>query len=328
MMNELPPYFTLLEKIKSEGESGLTEIVGIQTECFYIDYKEIKEDFSSALNLKSYWGILAKAISGFGNAQGGLLVFGIEDKTKSLTPFLGYKNLEVLVNEFISKSTNPRHEQVSTISISAIADPSKGYVVVEIPQSTNRPLQVISNDFNHQYFYRSGESHNLLPHDVLVGMLGKKIPPKLSYMFSTSIVEENEKFTFEVVVRNSGSVIAKDVWFNTDIGIPNVSIWQTNFTNRFEGAIVNNSCSLITKNDYKIPPQGFLSVLKLDVRREEVEITKELHFYFSFGCEGSKMYEFNSIFTGEQFNEAIRGSFDQFAEFLKSKSPDHIIERT
>lgn len=319
-------YQHILDKLKTDKEAGLQSVINEQVECFFIDYKEVVEDFTGKTTLNKYWGTLAKAISGFGNALGGLLVFGVKDSDKSLAPFGGYKNFEVLVNEFVSRSTNPKHEGIKTFTVES-SETSKGYVVVEIPQSINRPLQVISNDFNHQYFYRSGESHNHMPHDVLVGMLGYKIPPRMVVQWYTSETEEIDKFIFEIVLRNGSSVIARNVWLNIDIGIPNVTVLQTNFSNQFEGAQVNNACNLVTKDSYKMAPQGQISMMKLEIKKQSIKEDRDFHFYFTFGCEGSKINEFNATFKGAEYNEAIKGTVSDFIEFLKSKSPDHIVER-
>ncbi len=319
-------YQHILDKLKNQKEVGLTSVTQEQVECFFIDYKEVPEDFTGKTSLNKYWGTLAKSISGFGNALGGLLVFGIKDTDKSLSPFSGYKNFEVLVNEFIPRSTNPKHESVKTFLIPS-DDATKGYVVVEIPQSLNRPLQVISNDYNHRYFYRSGESHSDIPHDVLVGMLGHKIPPRMIVQWYADEVEQPDKFVFQIVLRNGSSVIARNVWLNIDIGIPNVIAQHTSFSNQFEGAQVNNACNLVTKDSYKMAPQGQISMMKLEVQKQAIQDDGDFHFYFTFGCEGSKINEFNATFKGSEYNDAITGTVRDFIEFLKSKSPDHIVER-
>jgi hypothetical protein len=198
---------------------------------------------------------------------------------------------------------------------------------VEIAQSQNRPLQVISNDFNHRYFYRSGESHVDIPHDVLVGMLGYKIPPKLTYQILPGEDIKSDPFDFEIILRNIGSVIVKDVWFNMDIGIPNVSIHGTSFFDKFEGTKLSNSCCLITKNGYKMAPQGMISIVGIKIPKNKLEEDKDYNFYFTFGCDGSKINEFNSKFKGSEFNVFLTSSLNDFIGFLKDNSPNHIIEK-
>lgn len=320
-------YKHIVDSLKNNHEAGLETTIKNEVECYFLDYKEVTEDFSGKTSLNNYWGTLAKAISGFGNALGGVLIFGVKNSDKSLSPFSGYKNFEVLVNEFVSRSTNPKHEDIKTYSFSSGANKDKGYVIVEINQSQNRPLQVISNDFNHRYFYRSGESHNDIPHDVLVGMLGYKIPPRLSCQFYISEVEKSDKFVFELVLRNPSSAIARNVWLNIDIGMPKVNVSLTDFSNQLEGAKVNNSCNLITKDSYKMAPQGQLPMLKLEIPKTSLKDEQEYHFYFTFGCEGSKINEFNATFIGKDFNKISNSTVQDLIGFLKSKSPDLIVER-
>ncbi|MEA3248342.1 MAG: ATP-binding protein [Nanoarchaeota archaeon] len=327
MKQPISAYQHIVDSLQTKEEEGLAWLTQEQIECYFVDYKEVIEDFSNSTSLGRYWGILAKSISGFGNALGGVLIFGVKDKDKSLSPFLGYKNFEILLNEFVSRSTNPKHENVRTFSFSSKTNNDKGYVVVEIAQSQNRPLQVISNDFNHRYFYRSGESHNDIPHDVLVGMLGYKIPPKLTYQIAKTKNSPAGNFEFEIILRNKSAVIARDIWFNIDIGIPFVNVLPSNFIDKFEGVQLNNACSLITKNTYRIPPQGLLLILRIQIPKNQLEGDKDYHFYFTFGCDGSKIKEFNAKFLGKEFNTIITSSIDDFIKFLQEKSPNHIVER-
>jgi len=327
-MEQIPAYQHIIDKLKKDLEDGLIIITRDEVESYFLDYKNVLDDFSGKTTLNNYWRTLSKAISGFGNGLGGILIFGVKDSDKSLNPFRGYKNFEILINEFISRSTNPKHENIRTFSFQSKSDIEKGYVVVEIPQSQNRPLQVISNDFNHRYFYRSGESHVDIPHDVLVGMLGYKIPPKLTYQIIPGKDVKTDPFDFEIILRNSGSVIVKDIWFNIDIGIPNVTTYGTSFFDKFEGTKLSNSCCLITKNGYKMAPQGMISVIDIKIPKNKLEEDKDYHFYFSFGCDGSKISEFNSEFKGSEFNLILASSLKDFIGFLKSNSPNHITERS
>lgn len=328
MQQPTTAYQAISTTLKEKGEAGLLDMLKDEVECYYLDYKEVIDDFSESKTLRNYWDVLAKAISGFGNALGGVLIFGIKDKDKSLKPFLGYKNFEKLTNEFVSRSTNPRHERINSFSFPSKEDNDKGYVIIEIPQSQNRPLQVISNGNKHRYFYRSGESHEDMPHDVLVGMLGYKIPPILCYQWQYNSYKENVAyFEFDLILRNKGSVIAKDVWLNNSLNIPNTNVLHTNFKDQFEGAILDNSCSLITKNTYRLPPEGMISMLKIQMPKKELINSFEYYFYFSFGCDGSKINTFNAKFTGSEFNELKISKTEELILFLKNKSPNHITER-
>lgn len=330
----MKPYQHILNKIEKEKESGLELIIAEEVECYFLDYKEITEDFTNKTSLGNYWNSLSKAISGFGNGLGGILIFGIQDKpVKKLVPFAGFKNFEKVVNEFVSKSTNPQHECVKTLSLESTLESSKGYVVVEIPQSMNRPLQVVSNDFQHRYFYRSGESHVDIPHDVIAGMFGKRIPPKLTYVISTTkfsdITRPNpDLFFFDFLIKNVGQTVIRDIWFNLSVGIPDVTVMTRNFSDKFAGSVFSNSTSLVSVDGYKLPPQGFTSPVSLQMIKRKLDADKDYHLYFTFGCEGSKIYEFNSKFKGSDYNQALeKDDINKLIIFLQKHSPDHLVEK-
>ncbi len=329
----MKPYQHILDRLEEEKESGLESVLAEEVESYFLDYKEIIEDFSNKTNLGDCWGTLAKAISGFGNGLGGILIFGIKDKPRSPSPFLGFKNFEKIVNEFVSKSTNPHHECVKTFSLVSSLDNSKGYVIVEIPQSMNRPLQVISNNFLHRYFYRSGESHVDIPHDVIAGMLGKKIPPKLIYLISTTkfsdITRPNpDLFSFDILIKNAGSTVIRDIWFNLSVDIPDVHVMTGNFSDKFAGSIFNNSTSLVSVDGYKLPPQGLTSPARLQMVKRKLEENKDYHLYFTFGCDGSKIYEFDSKFKGGEYNLVLeKDDVEELINFFQKYSDGHIIEK-
>lgn len=320
------PYETIIKTLRSENDMG--NLARETEECFYLDYKQTeKDDYTQARSIKGPdLDNIAKAISGFGNALGGILVFGV-DKNKNLKPFKGYKIFESLVQESVSRSTNPHHEKVEALSIKA-SDDEKGYVIVIIHQSHNRPLQVVTNSNNHRYFYRSGESHIDIPHDVLVGMLGKKIPVKLSYQIRHDDNNVSNAFKFDFIIRNNSSVIARDVWFNLGLGMPNVSVFKSVSSNLFTGHRLADSMSIISVKNFRLPPQGYVSPARISIPKNNLEDNEDYYFYFTYGCEGSKIYEFNSKFKGKEFNEVLHKSINEMIEFLKSHSQGHIVERS
>jgi len=322
------PYTLIIEKLNNEND--LINLVKETEECFYLDYKQgEKDDYSQSRSIKGPdLDNIAKSISGFGNALGGILIFGV-DKHKNLKPFKGYKIFESLVQESVSRSTNPHHEKIETLSIQSTKEQEKGYVVIIIHQSHNRPLQVITNSNTHRYFYRTGESHIDIPHDVLAGMFGKKIPVILSIQYQVKLNEDtstNNKFEFAFIIRNNSSVIAKDVWFNMDLGIPNTAVVQGNSFNLFMGHKMADSISVITVKDYRLPPQGYISPISLSILKNNLKDNQDYHLYFTFGCEGSKINEFESTFKGCEFNKLLNSDAKELLNFLKEHSTG-IIEK-
>ena len=313
------PYELILKKLNSEND--LENLTKDTEECFYLDYKQAeKDDYTQSRSIKgSDLNNIAKSISGFGNALGGILIFGV-DKNKNLKPFEGHKTFESLVQESVSRSTNPHHEKIETKSIPS--NNGKGYVIIIIHQSNYRPLQVITNSYTHRYFYRTGESHVDIPHDVLVGMMGKKIPVNLSCQFQIKQKGHDiqNTFEFDFILRNNSSVVAHNVWLNMDVGIPNVNVGQGASFNLFAGHKMGNTMSVITIKDYRLPPQGYISPAGLSIPKNYLDEERDYHLYLTYGCEGSKMSEFNSVFKGKEFNALIDKNVRDVIELLKQQS--------
>jgi len=93
-MNDFP-YDTILEKIKSEGESEIEKLILNQIESFYIDFKEVVDYQTTQKLSESDRKNLAKAVSGFSNTSGGLIIWGVKESGgKAMkAPFKNPKNL-------------------------------------------------------------------------------------------------------------------------------------------------------------------------------------------------------------------------------------------
>ena len=205
------PYDSIKANIMNSGESYIKTLIENEKESFYVDFKEVVDDYTSKRGFSvSDYKNLAKAVSGFGNSAGGLLIFGIAEdkliKTFQLKPFSGISEFSKLVNENVSRVTTPPNNYVNSFTVES-SSKNFGYVVVEIPKSNFAPLQTIINDLKHQYYMRSGESHVSIPHDVLSGMFGKRPNPILGYSFMNFNYSDNDNICFTIAIRNSGNVI-------------------------------------------------------------------------------------------------------------------------
>ena len=94
------PYTLIIEKLNNEND--LINLVKETEECFYLDYKQgEKDDYSQSRSIKGPdLDNIAKSISGFGNALGGILIFGV-DKHKNLKrEKLHHQEHQVELNNF------------------------------------------------------------------------------------------------------------------------------------------------------------------------------------------------------------------------------------
>src|SRR5439155_26041257 len=118
-------------------------------------------------------GTTSRAISGFGNSEGGVLIWGVEckdvptDKVGIQVPKLFVSRLEGAV----SGCTVPPHPTVRHWPILA-AGKTTGFAVTLIPKSGLAPHQALRPAL--QYCLRAGSNFVQTPHAELAGTLGRR----------------------------------------------------------------------------------------------------------------------------------------------------------
>lgn len=213
----------LIGRLKKDGYSALEDIVARkESEKFFVEFKTAeKGNYTGQRTLyNSDKNNFAKAISGFGNSEGGIIIWGIDasgshdDFAKSIKPIEGVDNFKSLLESFVSLLTLPVHKTVESFVIRKSTKDSKGLVVTVIPKSDDRPHQNIGD---YKYYMRAGDSFVPVPHGVLQGMFGHAPQPNVFYMFNISnkpeITEDNAmKWQVGLMAVNGGLGIGEDIY--------------------------------------------------------------------------------------------------------------------
>lgn len=256
----------IFERIKAEGRLALEAFIADrQAEELFLDFKRASNNGADVklpnLDRKN----LSKAISGFGNSEGGVIVWGVDcsqgidgaDVAKALVPIENPKRFVSLLQGAVSGCTIPPHSKVEHHAIED--ENGKGYVVTLIPKSDATPHQSVVNK---QYYIRAGSDFVPTPHDVLGGMFGRRPQPHVFPNFILSVPKlENTKLKidFGLAVHNEGPGIASDVFYicrvdstpgpncHISIGTPD----QINWTGSSE---FGRQLSLISTSGYRMPP--------------------------------------------------------------------------
>lgn len=214
---------SIIKKLKKDGYPALEDIVARkESEKYFVEFKTTeKDDYSGQRTLySSDKNNFARAISGFGNSEGGIIIWGIDahgrsdDFAKSLKPIKGIDNFKALLESFVSLLTVPVHKTVESFVIKNSGKDSKGLVVTVIPKSDDRPFQNIGD---YKYYMRAGDSFVPVPHGVLQGMFGHAPQPNVFYMFNISnkpeITEDKAmKWQVGLMAVNGGLGIGEDIY--------------------------------------------------------------------------------------------------------------------
>jgi len=218
----------IFEKVRKEGEKSIDEFIKTKkSEELFLDFKRsANSGDSEVLDAKDREN-LARAISGFGNSEGGVVIWGIDcssdrnvgDVAQVKYPIRNVMRFVSWLEGAVSSCTVPPHDAVQNIGIASTS--GDGFAITFIPKSNHAPHQVvISGKSQYGYLMRSGSNFSKVPHSVLAGMFGRRPQPDVYHMFTIappSIQDDKIKFNVEFLITNGGPGIAYDLFYNVTV---------------------------------------------------------------------------------------------------------------
>ena len=194
----------LLEKFNQLDIAALDEFIRQkQEEHLHLDFKTVSNANMNGADDKKN---LAKALSGFANSSGGLIVWGVDARrnTRGTDCATGFKEISP-IQRFLSRLNTLTGESVSPlvdgiIHKPIIIDGEKGCAVTLVPESQSGPhIAKLNGD---RYYKRSGDSFYRMEHFDLEDMFGRRQKPMLGiYMDHRRCPEEdlNEELEFSLI---------------------------------------------------------------------------------------------------------------------------------
>lgn len=164
--------FELFERLRVGGIAALDELISDrEPESLFVDFKQSPSQGSSKILAADDNKNLSRAISGFANASGGVVVWGvdcrrnkesgIEDAVKA--PLIDAKGFATKLQSAVSRTTIPPHPGVQIACIDDSETSGAGYCVVYVPQSGVGPIRSLATN---NYHVRAGSDFTYVPHDV------------------------------------------------------------------------------------------------------------------------------------------------------------------
>ncbi len=277
MYYDKKPYISLLNEIKNGGVEAIKDLVARkESEGYFLDFKRTSiGDYSNKKSLEdSDRNNYARSISGFGNSEGGIIIWGVgtgkdEDVAKDLLPIKSVSNFVSILNSQVSRLTVPQHPSVNSFTIIDNEQGEDcGYVVTEVPKYEGLPIQVI---FDYKYYMRAGESFVPITHSVLAGMFGRKPAPNVGINYITregdpKLEDGFIKFSVGIQLVNLGMGIARDIFLNNMIFTPkgNSKIEKEYSDKNFVGyEVFGVGDNLISVNHLRLAPEQRVQPLTL-----------------------------------------------------------------
>ena len=165
---------------------------------------------------------LSKALSGFANSSGGLLIFGLvahkanADEPDVISKEEPIKDLDRFIPDvqtLIGKAVVPVVEGVEVKTIRYEKDPTLGFVTILVPESGRGPHRAMLKGTCSQYYKRSGDSFYVMEHFDLADMFGKRRRPDLRFGWRfghfVTMGSGNRHFSIILGLENIGRGIAR-----------------------------------------------------------------------------------------------------------------------
>jgi hypothetical protein len=293
----------IFEKIKDQGEAAIDEFILVrQSEELYLDFKRSADNGRGPRVLhENDRNNLAKAASGFGNSEGGVIVWGVDaslgsdfaDVAKTKMPIENVARYVSWLEATISGRTVPAHPGVRNHTIDIVG--GTGFVATLIPKSNLAPHQCV---YDSRYYMRAGSAFLPISHSVLAGMFGRRPQPHLSHTFASwgaqigghpgpmEILSVNVTFH----LHNKGLGIARDLYSDLRVTVPRyrceatVSTANPDWTGRLQ---LGSWFTAFSKEGFKLAPESMTEVLQLNVVLRPPFENDPFWLKWTFGCDGA-----------------------------------------
>jgi hypothetical protein len=185
-------------------------------ESLYVDFK-CKGNPSGGAMDSGDRARLSEGLSGFANADGGILVWGVHakanaegiDKVVSLQPITGLKRFVSDLRGLSPQLTSDPVGGVEHVPIADPNDPDKGYAVTLVPRSDATPHMATGKDLR-KYFRRVGRSFMPMAHHEIADMFGRRPHPLIRLRVYHEIwkVPDGDQLIVFFMLENHGGAIA------------------------------------------------------------------------------------------------------------------------
>jgi len=188
-------------------------MVSTREEDLHLDFKRLNEPNMDRDDRKN----LAKALSGFANSDGGIIVWGIDARPNSegidgacaIIPIQPLQLTISRLNEFTGSHVNPFVDGV--IHKPVITKNDSGFAVTLIPSSDSTPH--VAKGGEDRYYKRSGDRFTKMEHFEIEDMFGRRPRPilSLSYTVIKGGSRRGDALSFLIILglRNDGRGLAR-----------------------------------------------------------------------------------------------------------------------
>lgn len=293
----------LFQAIRTDGHKAIDRLIKDRAaEELFLDFK-LSADMGAGntLNEKDRSN-LAKAVCGFGNAEGGIIVWGVECSDDGRTGDLPSRKIGIAdparfranVESAISGCTIPPHSKVENLVI-APTDESPGIVVTMVPKAHQAPLQTVKDL---RFLVRAGSSFVPMPHGMVASLFGRPPAPHCfpNYILAVPTITDDEAIHvgFGIAIVNDGPGVAENLYVTTTISSLPGEQTEASFdppdTKNWSGGVAFGVRYSLTSNPgYRLGPEGMVQPMVIHIVFKP-PFTDPLRMKILAGASGSIPY--------------------------------------
>lgn len=197
-----------IEDLENLIQSGEAE--GLYLECKSPSSPKINQDVKCHI---------AKAISGFSNTEGGVVIWGVSTTKHS------YSGLDIITqvepigacSQFkkqIEKTTPllnvPAITNIQTKVIKTKPKDTKGVVIAYIPKSNHFPVQSLADNL---FYFRSGDEFSKAPYELIKRLFSATDTPDIVSILEGEIIKKNVSGLWEIpiTIQNNSDAAGRDI---------------------------------------------------------------------------------------------------------------------
>ena len=218
----------LFDRLRIGGRTEIEALVDTRaSEELFLDFKRSADSGSGRKLHTSDRTNYGKALSGFANSEGGVIVWGVDcrpgsdgaDVAQEYHPLEDAPGFASRLEAATSGCTVPACPGVEHIPV-PIGEGTKGFVVSHIPQSYLAPHQCVGPV---NYFMRAGSSFLPVPHGVLQGLFGRRRTAPIFPMWAIeppilgtgpAATSGSVRCTVGILLSSFGPGVVRDIFLN------------------------------------------------------------------------------------------------------------------
>lgn len=155
------------DNIRSTGGAYFDQIVADgEEETLHLEFKTLSHDGGKIT--REDRRLIAEAVTGLANAEGGVLVIGIKtQKADGIDVAVAKQSIKQLtrttnlIRAAIPEMLSPQHTGIDVFPVEELGKQDEGFIVIDVPESSDRPHY---SNTHHQYFRRGSDRTRVMEH--------------------------------------------------------------------------------------------------------------------------------------------------------------------